>query len=542
MSFKYDLAHPYSRYGLATALLQKQIQPDELNDEEIHEMLAQTLETGLNHFRLETSDDPSLTEILRYRHIPAEELKKRELIYKSGLNDLGKYLAPTIITNESDKKRAQIILGTFNKSAEMIEMLRQGKPLDKKQALSRSIAPTTQKINNGKSSQVPPEASLFESACTAIATTTPFKPAAKVFKSNITVIPDLPLDELRDFIELFENMMGSSLDGNLYEAKLKKLPAGQPDKKLIKRKKKNEGESEAKAKSEYKRPRIFNGNYPFAPRQAAFGAAGLLAAIGRWGVEANQTPWAERVLTSIAGTEERPGRPLYIVSYDDISQAQFTHHIVGLASAGELSRIIDALTFETQVLSEIEGGRRFDSPAYKLFYLMASRFLQLFTRAAFRDFLTTRAEYAPAVKPLFEVYFMQATKIPKDIVESARELGQWLNRTAYFVADSEIKADAPERKAKVQKEKAKILVEFESAAMSAKTPLDMLHRISTRAGRLLQQDAPAKATRYMDATASGEIEPQDALHLLVAYLRLRSEKTDKLETQGNAVAQVNESD
>lgn len=131
---------------------------------------------------------------------------------------------------------------------------------------------------------------------------------------------------------------------------------------------------------------------------------------------------------------------------------------------------------------------------------------------------------------------MQATKIPKDIVESARELGQWLNRTAYFVADSDIKADAPDRKAKVQKEKAKILVEFESAAMSAKTPQDMLHRISTRAGRLLQQDAPAKATRYMDATASGEIEPQDALHLLVAYLRLRSEKTDKLETDGDAVA------
>ncbi|MDQ3917698.1 MAG: hypothetical protein M3348_04420, partial [Acidobacteriota bacterium] len=268
-------------------------------------------------------------------------------------------------------------------------------------------------------------------------------------------------------------------------------------------------------------------NYPFAPRQAAFGPAGLLAAIGRWGVEAKRTEWAERVLTAIAGTEERPGRPLYIVSYDDISQAQFTHHVVGLATAGELSRIIDALTFDTLVLSEIEGGRRFDSTAYKMFYLMAGRFLQLFTLAAFRDFLSTRAEYPPALKPLFEVYFMQARKIPRDIVESARELGQWLNRTAFFVADSEVKTDAPDRRAKVQKEKAKILVEFESAAMSAKTPQDMLHRISIRAGRLLQQDAPAKATRYMDATASGEIDPQDALHLLVAYLRLRSLGEDR---------------
>jgi hypothetical protein len=542
MSFKYDFAHPYSRYGLATALLQKQIQPDELKDEDIHEMLAQTLETGLNHFRLMTTDDPTVSEILRFVSVPFVELQRdAKLVQSAGLAAQGKYLAPSVVTTDGDAK------GSYENAVAIIEGLRSEKDLQSDFVFSRSFAPTTAKINNGKSSQSPPKGSLLEAACCAIATSTPSKPAAWIEGRNTAIVPDLPLDELRDFVELFENMMGSKLDGNLYEAKLKKLLAGQADKKPVKRKKKNEGESEAKVKSEYKRPRIFNGNYPFAPRQAAFGAAGLLAAIGRWGIEAKQTTWAERVLTSIAGTEERLGRPLYIVSYDDISQAQFTHYIVRLASAGELSRIIDALTFETQVLSEIEGGRRFDSTAYKLFYLMASRFLQLFTAAAFRDFLATRAEYPPAVKPLFEVYFMQATKIPKDIVESARELGQWLNSTAYFVAKAEVKKpDAQiltrEDRAKIQKEKAKILVEFESAAMSAKTPQDMLHRISTRAGRLLQQDVPAKATRYMDATASGEIEPQDALHLLIAYLRLRSEKTDKLETDVNIVAQVSGSD
>lgn len=531
MSFRYNLAHPYSRYGLATALLQKQIQPNELRDEEIHEMLAQTLETGLNHFRLMTSDDPAVSDVLRFVSVPLVELQRdSKLVQSAGLAAKGKYLAPNIVTTDGDAK------GSYENTVAIIDGLRSQKDLQSDFVFSRSFAPTTAKINNGKSSQSPPKGSLLEAACCAITTSTPNKPAAWVEGRNTVIVPDLPLEELRDFIELFENMMGSNLEGDLYEAKLKRPLQGEASKSPVKRKEKNKRESEAKTKSQFKRPRIFNGNYPFAPRQAAFGALGLLAAIGRWGIAANQTPWAERVLISIAGTEERPGRPLYIVSYDDVSQAQFTHHIVGLASAGELSRIIDALTFETQILSEIEGGRRFDSPAYRLFYLMASRFLQLFTRAAFLDFLTTRAEYAPAIKPLFEVYFMQATKIPKDIVESARELGQWLNRTAYFVADSDIKADAPDRKAKVQKEKAKILVEFESAAMSAKTPQDMLHRISTRAGRLLQQDAPAKATRYMDATASGEIEPQDALHLLVAYLRLRSEKTDKLETDGDAVA------
>lgn len=534
MKFKYDFAHPYSRYGLATALLQKQIRPDELSDEEIHETLAQAIETGLNNFRLTTNDDPTTTEILRFMNVPFATLQRdMKLVQSAGLAAQGKYLAPSVVTTDGDAK------GSYDNAVAIVEELKNGKDLQSGFVFSRSFAPTTAKINNGKSSQSPPKGSLLEAACCAIATLAPNKPAAWIEGRNTVIVPDLSLDELRDFIELFENMMGSKLDGNLYEVKLKKLPADEANKKPVKRKKKKESETEAKAKSEYRRPRIFNGNYPFAPRQAAFGAAGLLAAIGRWGVEAGQTAWAEKVLTSIAGTKEHPGRPLYIVSYDDISQVQFTHHIVGLASAGELSRIIDALTFETQVLSEIEGGRRYDSTAYKLFYLMASRFLQLFTRAAFRDFLTTRAEYAPAIKPLFEVYFMDARKIDRRIVESARALGQWLNYVAFRVADADIDEKTPERDTKVRKEKAKILIEFESAAMSAKTPQDMLHRISSRAGRLLQNELPAEAEDFMNETAIGEkINPEDARHLLIAYLRLRSNKTGKPEGDGKAASKA----
>jgi predicted RNase H-like HicB family nuclease len=524
MTFKFDLAHPYSRYGLVAALLQKQIQPDELSDEEIHEVLAQAIETGLNHFRLTTTDDPAVSDSLRFMNVPLVELQRdAKLIQSAGLAAQGKYLAPSIVTTDGDAK------GSYDNAIAIVEGLRGEKDLQSDFVFSRSFAPTTAKINNGKSSQSPPKGSLLEAACSAITTLTPNKPAAWIEGRNTVIVPDLPLDELRDFIELFESMMMSKMDGDLYEAKLKKLTPDQANKKPIKRKKKSDSEGEAKAKSEYRRPRIFNGNYPFAPRQAAFGAAGLLAAIGRWGVEAKQRDWAEKVLTAIAGTKERAGKPLYIVSYDDISQAQFTHHIVGLASAGELSRIIDALTFDTQILSEIEGGRRFDSPTYKLFYLMASRFLQLFTRAAFRDFLTARAEYAPAIKSLFEVYFMQERKIPKDIVESARELGQWLNRTAYFVANTEIEVGTQDRESKIQREKARILVVLESSARSAKSPQDMLDRVMTQAHRLLQQDAPPGATRFMGATMSGEIPSEDALHLLVSYLRLRSEKAEKLE-------------
>jgi hypothetical protein len=73
--------------------------------------------------------------------------------------------------------------------------------------------------------------------------------------------------------------------------------------------------------------------------------------------------------------------------------------------------------------------------------------------------------------------------IDREIVESARALGQWLNRAAYRVADADVedKYSEAERAKKVRQAKAKILVEFESAAMSATTPQDMMYRISTRA-------------------------------------------------------------
>jgi hypothetical protein len=515
----FDLLHPYSRYGLAVALLQARATTEEMNETNVRKFLAEAIETGLGNFRLTTDDNPQSSESLRFRAMPLIELQQdNRLVQSKGLASQGKYLTPSVVTTDGDAQ------GTFDNAMKIIEKLRADEALDSGFIFSRSFAPTTAKINNGKSSQSPPKGSLLEAACSAIATLTHRKPSAWVEMRNTVIIPDLPLKELRDFVELFQVMMAANLDGNLYEARLPPKTS-LIDNSLKKKSSRRKGGNAPK--SEYRRPRLFNGNYPFAPRNATFGAAGLLAAIGRWAIQADETAWARRVLESIAGSETHPGRPLYIISYESISQAQFAHYIVNLSISGKLSHMIDALTLETMLYSDFESGKpsRY-SPAfetnYKLLDLIASRFLQLFNLPAFRDFLAMRAEYPQEIQPLFQEYFMNAKKIDKTTVESARALGQWLNQTAYLVADSEVKPDTAERKKKVQKEKAKILVEFESAAMSAKTPQDMLHRISTRAGRLLQRDAPAEATRFYDATNSGEIDPEDALHLLIAYMRLRS--------------------
>src|SRR5207237_820995 len=81
-----------------------------------------------------------------------------------------------------------------------------------------------------------------------------------------TIITNLPLDELIDFLDIFQRMLIDSLKENVLEAMIK---PGAAERKYI-------------------RPRIFWGNYPFAPREAAFGAVGLLAAIGKWGQRTNQ--------------------------------------------------------------------------------------------------------------------------------------------------------------------------------------------------------------------------------------------------------------
>lgn len=507
----YNLAHPYSRYGLAVALyrLDRLVQNEDIEnptEKDLIEVFIQEIESGLSNFRFETFDNPETAEELRFVPIKLEKLKQKEsLVFSTGLSDKGIYLAPTIITNQSNKQQGKAIKGFFVTANNLIELLNSNTSFNKELNTSRSFAPTTSKISNGKGSQTPPTTNLFESICVIITSLTETKPAFYKLKNNTTIIPDLPLVEMKDFVELFHAMLTTELSEkqNPFNTKPSVDDKG------------NKG---------YKRPPIFNGNYPFAPRNSAFGAVGLLAAIGRWAVRAKEENWAEKVLNSLAG------KPLYVISYDKIFQVQFSHHVINLAIKDKLSTLIDKLAFDTKLYSEIESKEsRWKSTNYQLFDLMTNRFLQLFDKPTFRHFLAFRAEYPMEVNILFEEYFMKENKIDREIVESAKAYGQWLNLTAYLVANEETKdktqQDLDKQRRDLSKQKAKILVGFESAIMSGKTPQDMLHRISTQAGRLLQSDAPAKATKFMDEVMCGEkIDAETAQQMLIAYMRLRTEK------------------
>ena len=518
-----NLLHPFPRYGLAVALFQAQKTVESLDLEIAATILLETIENSLNRFRMKTSGNPQNDEFLEFDFIKLKELIEKPNLITGGAGE-GRYLYPTVITGD------KVAGFTFKESIKLVDELRNKKKLDAKVDLKRSFAPVTGEVITPKTSKkvdgdlmdlIKTKATRFEAACCAIATLTPLKPAAyaKDFAKskkgeakfyNIAIIPDLSLSDLQDFLEVFSRLQISENPEDLMKYKVS-------------------------SEKKFKRPKIRNGNYPYAPRSSAFGAIGLLAAIGKWAQRADESGQekANHVLEAIAGTETESGKPMYLIGYDGISQAFFTHHIVGLSMSGRLSEIIESLVRDTRLYADVSENspkrmkkssdkEDFES-SYELIDLMTNRFLQLFNQPAFQDFLAIRAEYSAVIEPLLGEYFMEARKINREIVESARALGQWLNRTAFLVADSEIEETAADRAKKVRQSKAKILVEFESAAMSATTPQDMLHRISTRAGRLLQQDMPATATPFMDETNIGEnLSPKDAVHLLIAYMRLRT--------------------
>jgi len=438
---------------------------------------------------METKDDPKLQEQLRFQPISLGMLKSNAGLVSGSLAAQGKYLYPTIITADKQAK------GTFTDAIALIDALNDEKnDLLKAWELKRSISPVSGEINNGGKEKINQKASLFEAACAMIATITEHKPSALI-DGNTGIFPDLAFPELVEFAMTFM----------LFQNEGKTLLTGKPTKD-----------------KKFRRPPLHDGNYLNALREKAFGAVGLLAAMGYWALRVDDTTRQQtrRVLDSLKDC------PIYLIGYSGNSQVRFNHFVVEMAKQGNLHRILLDFYIQAQPYSTLDDHLlRRELPVYRLMYFGFNRFLQLFNPPAFQDFLATRAEYPPSFNSLLGAYFMQSEKIPESIVESARILGQWINNTAYWVAEEDTDKNIGNRQQAVRKAKAKVLVEFESAILSAESPTDMLHRISTRAGRLLQRDAPPEAAIFYDAAAIGEqLSPKQAQHLVIAYLRLRAMK------------------
>jgi hypothetical protein len=499
-----DFLHPYPRYGLAVALVDRNLSVRDLSTDadQIAEWAADSIERALGRFFLHTRDDPTLPGVtkLHFAYLPEADLQPGSKHQQDAKH--GYYLAPHVATSNN-------AAGAAEDARKLRDLLRAKVSFNKSCDLKRSFAPLTSKVNNGRTSMANPKASLIEAAFTAIATLAENKPGLYANGVNHVIIPDLPLldangehEPLLDFVWLFANMRQSELGEETLTAELRA------------------------DKREYRRPALFNGNFPGAPRDVSLSALGVLAAIGVWAKRGEvfrgdqRGRFAERVLNHLSRN------PLYIVSYDGTRQEHFGHHVVGLALRHELAAVLAALNRVS-----LQGATSFKDPKWALFRTMAGRFLQFFSPATFRDFLAFRAEYPTAFLPILEAYFMEQTSIAPDperrreLVSSARAYGASLNLAAYLAAKDEREADekkAVKKLRTVEEYKGRIMVQLESTALGARSPAALLAQLGGITGRYTGRDVDYEGGVFMEAVATGEVPLDEAKQLVTAFMRLRT--------------------
>jgi hypothetical protein len=255
-----------------------------------------------------------------------------------------------------------------------------------------------------------------------------------------------------------------------------------------------------------------------------------MGAMGQWARRAERLPEVEEVLERMAGS------PVYLVSYDGnlMRQEYIGHHAARLAREHDLPSVLDSL-YRIRFYNPDDNDP--DSNTRKNFFRMAGRFLQLYTRAAFRDFRAFRVQYDSILSPIFTDYFMSEQQIAPDIVQSARAYGSYLNYVAYLIAEEEVEENEEQEGGGTGRDlyeaKARALAGMESTTLSARRPSALFAQLNVMAGRQVNRDVPAEADRFIEAVNTGEIEFDEAKDLVLTYMRLRSGKADS-ESDGAA--------
>lgn len=470
----------YSRYGLALLKSVYGFKEDSIDVE----ILKQAINEGKEKFR-----------ICPINNIINNKIQFKYVALQKGLPKEGIFLSPHIIT--TDKKAN----GTWNAMEKYLKLFN-------KESISLStgdnpimgIMPISGKLNNGKQSQGYSSYSKLEIAFCLITNITAIKPCfAHRTESGsylpTTVIPDLEIDEMMEFIELFNQLLNTDVVYN----DLMTAP-------------KKEGKID--------RPAIYFGNFKYAPKSSAFGVVGLLGSIGRWSIDAECSTKGKIVLESLKD------KKLYIIQYGNAKSVKINHYIIDLAKENKLSEIVYSIQ-HSRLIHSFEPNSNGYNSRKKIFNLYASRFLELFTRESFNNFLSIRAEYSNKLIVLFLTFFGDQMKIPKDIVESAKSLGLWLNLVAYIVAKRE--AASNKKIEKLNDIKSKILIELESSVFGARKPSEVLNVI-VRAGRLSGLDAPSESQIFEEAVLTGEINMDDAKSMLMAFARTKNNKSNPLES------------
>lgn len=425
--------------------------------------------------------------------------------FSSEKNDaaLNVFLGPNCITPEI---KANNLFKAIKSTLELlnsqnVDLFKSAKISQSEMPISGEFCSFSDKIGRGKSSDT-----LFSECLSLITTTTILKPYLQVKQINkdkidlynVCILPDIEITDLVNFISLFRIICTQKLDSDIMYGDVRE--------------------------NKPKRPKIYKGNFPGAPKSSLLGSVALLGAIGEMTKDSEVSNLAKKVLKSLENCN------IYMIKYGDAKVFSFNHNIINLASQGKLKTIVDSL-FDIKLYKLYNQDKRSfskeDATEYQKLDLYVSRFLQLFNKSTFKDFISYRAEYPNTIELLLKVYFKNMEKISEEIVKSAIELGKWLNKVAYISAKNENRNGTLED---IRCAKAKVLVEIESSIFSSKSGSALISHTIARAGRLSNSDAPEEAMLFMEKTACGELPLDTAKDLLIAFSRVKREKDDRKDS------------
>ena len=504
------MVHPYIKYAEALICLDNGLDDIGIIDP-TH--ITEAIEEGMNKFRVrpkksyEGKDNVEFTFTKEEKGNPAK----------------GIFLSPHIICGDLNAGNI------WREAKSYSEKVNKQKDLIKSVEAKKSFSPVSDEylgFSDKETKREQPKITLYDAGLATITTLSSFKPALhyteyrgrKQESYNVCFIPDLPLGKLINFVKVFKRMINQRGSNDLFFGPVV-----------------SEEQKNGNVKYKPKRPLIYKGNFPAPPKSSALGSVALLGAIGEFAKEAEYSDKAQSVL------EDLKDATIYMIKYGDASTFAYNHHVVDLAKAGKLKTIVDSLYYS--ILHSVgKRNKTYRSreeiikvnSEYQKFDLFTSRFLQLFNRPAFQDFLSFRAEYPKETETLFTTYFKKVENMEthhSEIVASAKALGKWINKAAKKAAFEDIKNNEKQLKQnstefwkKYQQAKSKFLVELESSAFSARSGDALCMQVIRRAGLLSNSDVPSESSLFMEKTASGEVDLDKAKNLLIAFSRLKAER------------------
>lgn len=475
--------HPYIRYAQALLVVENHL--DSVSEISLNH-ITEEIRNGLNAFCVTPAENYEKKKKVKYRFAGEKNNAKNY-----------RFLATNIMSSDMQASKLYKSAEDFLKDTKELDCSCGGLTMSSMPIVGEFCSFSEKNVGRGK-----PSCSIYEQGLSLVTSLTQFKPCLqyRIDKKdkpelfNICIIPDISFEEMTDFIRLFKRMQIQQLESDLMYGSV----------------------IENKGKFKPKRPKIFQGNFPNPPRSSAMGSIALLGAIGEMAKESEFSTLAQHVLNSLKDAT------FYIIQYGNASTYTYNHYVVELAKKSKLKSIVDSIYY-TELYNEKRTSK---STEYQKFDLTTSRFLLFFNPSYFSSFLSFRGEYPTQIELLLITYFTKMTKIDPNVVLSAKSLGRWLNQTAYFAAKNEVGNNNWDE---IRKAKAKVLVELESSIFSAKSGDALIAQAVTRAGRLSNLDAPESATLFMEKTASGELELENAKNLLIAFSRIKNKKESEAQ-------------